>query len=105
VTAGYVALSRRSIGIRMALGAGPRQAIGRVFARAGVMAGGGLVAGLLASVALARVVQGMLFQVEPAAPATYAAVVALLTLVVLVACAVPAWRAATVQPAVALRHE
>ena len=78
VTAGYVAMSRRSIGIRAALGASPRQAVGRVFARAGVMAGTGLVAGLLASLALARVIRGMLFQVQPAAPVTYLGVVVLL---------------------------
>jgi putative ABC transport system permease protein len=105
VTAGYVAMSRRSIGIRVALGAGPRQAIGRVFARAGLMAGSGLVVGLLASVALAQVIRGMLFQVQPAAPVTYLGVVLLLAFVVLVACAIPAWRAATIDPAAALRHE
>jgi ABC-type antimicrobial peptide transport system permease subunit len=105
VTSSYVAVSRRSIGIRVALGAEPRQAIGRVFARAGVMAGSGLVAGLAASLASAQVIRGMLFEVEPAAPATYLVVTLVLALVVLVACAVPAWRAATVDPAEALRCE
>ena len=105
VTASYVALSRRSIGIRAALGAEPRQAVGRVFARAGVMAGTGLVVGLLASLALARVIQGMLFEVEPAEPAVYLAVSLVLAVVVLAACAIPAWRAATIDPAEALRCE
>jgi putative ABC transport system permease protein len=105
VTASYVAMSRRSIGIRVALGARPRQAIGRVFARAGLMAGAGLVVGLLASVALARVVRSLLFEVEPAAPGAYLWVVLVLALVVLAACAVPAWRAATIDPAGVLRHE
>jgi predicted permease len=105
VTASHVAVSRRSIGIRMALGARPRQAMGRVFARAGWMAGAGLVAGLAASLALTRVVHGMLFQVEPTEPATYLAVALVLGLVVLAASAVPAWRAAAIDPAVALRYE
>jgi len=105
VTSSYVAASRRSIGIRMALGARPRQALGRVFARAGWMAGTGLVAGLAVSLALARVVHGMLFQVEATEPATYLTVSLILALVVLAACAVPAWRAATIDPAVALRYE
>ena len=105
VTDSYVALSRRGIGIRVALGAGPRQAVGRVFTRAGVMAGSGLVAGLAASLATARVIRGMLFQVAPAEPAVYLAVSLVLALVVLGACAVPAWRAATVDPAEALRCE
>ena len=105
VTSSYVAVSRRSIGIRLALGARPRQAMGRVFARAGWMAGTGLVTGLAVSLALARVVHGMLFQVEPAEPATYLTVMLVLALVFLAACAVPAWRAATVDPAVALRYE
>jgi putative ABC transport system permease protein len=105
VTSSYVAMSRRSIGIRVALGAGPRQAMGRVFARAGLMAGSGLVAGLAAALASARVIRKMLFQVEPMEPATYLTVSLVLALVVLAACAVPAWRAATVDPAVALRYE
>ncbi|MGD8897522.1 MAG: ABC transporter permease [Acidobacteriota bacterium] len=105
VTSSYVAVSRRSIGIRMALGATPREALRRVFAGAGWMAGTGLVAGLGASLALARVIRGMLFGVETSEPATYLGVSLVLALVVLAACAVPAWRAATVDPAVALRYE
>jgi putative ABC transport system permease protein len=105
VTSGYVAMSRRSIGIRLALGANPRQAMGRIFTRAALMAGAGVIAGLVASFALSQVVRGLLFQVEPAEPATYAAVVLVLALVVLGATAIPAWRAATIDPAVALRHE
>jgi predicted permease len=105
VTSSYVAMSRRSIGIRMALGARPRKAIGRIFARAGLMAGAGLVAGLAASLGSARVIQGMLFQVEPTEPATYLTVSLVLAVVVLGATAIPAWRAATINPAVALRND
>jgi putative ABC transport system permease protein len=105
VTASYVAVGRRSIGIRMALGALPRQAFGRVLARAVAMAGGGLVVGLLASLALARVIKGMLFQVEPGEPVVYLAVSLVLAVVVLAGGALPAWRAATVDPVQALRCE
>jgi len=105
VTASYVALSRRSIGIRMALGAVPRQAFGWVLARAAAMAGGGLVVGLVVSLALARLIEGMLFQVEPAEPVIYVAVSLVLALVILAGSVLPARRAAAVDPAQALRCE
>jgi ABC-type antimicrobial peptide transport system permease subunit len=69
------------------------------------MAGGGLVVGLVASLALARVIGGMLFQVEPGEPAVYLAVSLVLLLVALAGSALPAWRAATVDPVQALRCE
>jgi putative ABC transport system permease protein len=105
VTASYVALNRRGIGIRVALGAVPRQAIGRVFARAGAMAGSGLLVGLAISLALARGIEGVLFHVRPMEPKVYLAVSVVLALVVLAASAVPAWRAARVDPVEALRCE
>jgi hypothetical protein len=105
VTAGFVTQSTRDIGIRVALGASPRQAMGRVLARAGLMVGSGLVAGLALSLGTARMIQAMLFQVEPTEPSTYVAVVLVLGLVALAASAVPAWRAARIDPAVALRYE
>jgi putative ABC transport system permease protein len=105
VTSSYVALNRRGIGIRVALGAVPRQAMGRVFARAGVMTGSGLLVGLALSLALARGIEGVLFQVRPMEPKVYLAVSVALALVVLAASAVPAWRAARVDPVEALRCE
>jgi putative ABC transport system permease protein len=105
VTAAFVATRSRDIGIRAALGARPHQAMARVFASAALMAGTGLVAGLAGSLAAARMVRGMLFQIEPTEPVVLLTVLAVLTLAVTAACAVPAWRAARIDPAVTLRCE
>ncbi|MGH9850653.1 MAG: FtsX-like permease family protein, partial [Blastocatellia bacterium] len=65
----------------------------------------GLVAGLLAAVGLSRLMKGMLFGVSVNDPLTFALIASLLTLVALVACWIPARRAAKVDPMVALRCE
>jgi len=102
---GSVAERRREIGIRAALGAS-RAAILALVARQGLaLTGAGLAAGLVAAVAASRALVTLLFGVTPLDPVTYAAVTALLGVVAAVACAVPAWRAVRIEPAVALRHE
>jgi putative ABC transport system permease protein len=63
----------------------------------------GLVAGLAVAAALARVMTGLLFGVSPTDPLTYAGIAALLLAVALLACWVPARRAARTEPAAALR--
>ena len=65
----------------------------------------GIGAGLVAALAAARGFRSLLFGVEAADPFTYAAVVALLLVVTLAACLLPAWRAARLDPARALRHD
>jgi putative ABC transport system permease protein len=65
----------------------------------------GLGLGLLASALAARLIQGMLFGVPPQDPVTFLAVAALVSLVGLGACALPALRAARVDPLVAIRAE
>jgi putative ABC transport system permease protein len=102
----YVTRQRtREIGIRMALGAGRAQVLGLVLRQglAPVAAGG--VAGVAGALGLTRLMQGLLFEVEPADPGTYVSVAALLAAAALVACLMPARRAIRVQPVAALRHE
>jgi putative ABC transport system permease protein len=105
VTAGFVAMRSRDIGIRCALGARPHQAAARVSAVAGTMVGAGLVSGVVVSLWMARAVRGILFGIEPTEPSTYLVVLAVLAMAVTGACAVPAWRASRIDPAVTLRCE
>jgi putative ABC transport system permease protein len=69
------------------------------------MVGAGIVVGLVSSVALARLMTSMLYQVAPGDPVTFAVVAGILSLTALVACWVPALRAALVDPLIALRHD
>jgi ABC-type antimicrobial peptide transport system permease subunit len=93
------------IGIRMAMGA-QRRDIFRIAVTEGVLVVAiGVVAGLIGSAVLTRFLQTMLFDVKPTDPLTYAAIAALLTIVTLLACVIPAHRATRVDPLIALRHE
>ncbi len=98
-----VARRAREIGIRMALGA-ERGAVLRLFVgQALVLTALAVVIGGAGAYALTRALSTLLFGVTPHDPATFAAAAGLLTLVALAATAVPAWRAATIDPAAALR--
>ncbi len=94
----------REIGIRLALGAGSRDILRLVVDNGARLIGAGLALGIVASFALQRLVRSMLFGVTAADAASVGAVVLLAT-VALVACYVPAARAARVDPLRALRHE
>ena len=95
----------REIGIRIALGAQPRH-IERLMVGPGfALAGAGVAAGRVSAVFLTRLMRTVLFAVAPTDALTYAAVSALLVLVALVACYVPAHRATKQDPLVALRSE
>ena len=95
----------REIGIRLALGA-PQPEVTRMFVRHGlVLSAAGAVFGLAAALALTRLMRALLFDVSPADPVTYLAVLSALILAAALASYLPARRAASVDPADALRAE
>jgi predicted permease len=105
VMAYSVAQRTSEIGIRVTLGAQPRD-IMRLVIRQGIsFALIGLIVGSLAAAALARVISATLVGVSPADPVVYVGATAFTVLVTLVAAAFPAWRALRVDPAVALRWQ
>jgi ABC-type antimicrobial peptide transport system permease subunit len=96
---------RRELGVRLALGA-PRAAVVRLVVGDGMrLAGAGVAIGLALAFALARLLAGVLFEVSPADPATFALTTLALALAGLAACGVPAWRASRTDAATALRTE
>jgi ABC-type antimicrobial peptide transport system permease subunit len=96
---------RREVVIRVALGAQPRQVI-ELVARQGLLSVAiGLGVGLAAALAVARLLRTGLYEMSPTDPIVYASVIGLLVLTAMTAIAIPARRAATVSPAVALREE
>ena len=92
-------------GIRAALGASRRETVGLVLRQGMKLAAIGIAAGLVAAVVLARFMTALPYGVRPADPATLAAVTILLGGIALLACYIPARRATSVDPAVALRCE
>ncbi len=105
VIAYIVAQRKREVGIRMALGA-HSGTVQRMFVTRGlILTGIGLVVGLVAAAALMRLLSSLLFGVNPFDPVTYAAVVAMLGLVALVATWLPARHATKIDPMLALRSE
>jgi ABC-type antimicrobial peptide transport system permease subunit len=105
VLAFVVAQRTREIGVRMALGARPREVLTLVLRNGAWLAGIGLAAGAAGAAALARFMSSQLYGIDPRDPLTYAAVAAALMTVALVASYVPARRATRVDPVVALRVE
>jgi putative ABC transport system permease protein len=95
----------REIGIRMALGAASRDILRMVLTRGLRLTLVGVAIGLAAALGLARLLQGLLFAVNATDPLTFVGVGALLIIVALIACWLPARRAIRVAPMVALRHE
>jgi predicted permease len=105
VMAYSVANRKNEIGIRMALGAQPRQVRGMILRESIWLAAAGIVVGVGAALLLTRLVKSMLYGIQPYDPATMAGGVLILLAVALAASWFPACRAAGVQPMEALRHE
>jgi putative ABC transport system permease protein len=95
----------QEIGIRMALGAQMRHIMQLILKHGVVLVALGVVIGLVAAVVLTRLMSHLLYGVTATDPVTFAAIGLLLTVVALVACYLPARRAAQVDPVIALRSE
>jgi putative ABC transport system permease protein len=95
----------QEIGIRMALGARPSDALRLIIGRGMALALIGVGLGLGGALAAARLIRGLLFDIGPTDPLTFASVAALIMLISLLACYIPARRATKVDPMIALRGE
>ena len=105
VMAYLVSQRTQEVGIRMALGAQRKDILGMVFGKGTRLTVMGICAGIVASLALTRLMGKLLFEVSPTDPVTLIAVALLLALMALIACYVPAVRAMRIDPMRALRTE
>jgi putative ABC transport system permease protein len=105
VLSGSVTERTREIGVRAALGASRRDILALVVRQGLGLTGFGVVIGLVGATITTRAIATMLFGVSRLDPVTYGGVVVLLVGASLVACAIPAWRAARVDPMTALRSD
>jgi putative ABC transport system permease protein len=103
--AGSVAERTREIGVRSALGASRADIVGLVLRQGMMLTSLGMVIGLAGAAVASHAIMAMLFGVSALDPITYVGVVWLLAAVSAIACSVPAWRAARVDPAITLRAE
>ena len=101
----HVTRRTHELGVRMALGAPRRHVLGLMLTMGGRLVLVGLAIGIAASLASTRLLRSQLFGVQPADPLAYAAVAVVLGFVALIACYIPARRAASVDPMIALRAE
>ncbi|HKT09957.1 MAG TPA: ABC transporter permease [Gemmatimonadaceae bacterium] len=95
----------RELGIRIALGASGANVMAHVMRPGIALAASGVAIGVVASLALTRLIASLLFDVKPVDPVTFGAVAAVLLGVAVAACAVPARRASRVDPLVVMRSE
>jgi putative ABC transport system permease protein len=105
VTSYTVARRTREIGLRMALGAERRQVLTLVLAEGARLTVLGVVAGFAGALLVTSVMKRLLFGVTPYDPLTYVVVAALLSVITLTACYLPARRASNIEPLTALRTE
>jgi len=100
-----VSQQTREFGVRMALGATPRDVLRQVLRSGGTLVGVGVVIGIAGAAGVSGLLRGALFGVSPMDPLTYAGVAVVLGLAGVIACMVPAWRASGTNPLNALRAE
>ena len=93
------------IGLRLALGAQQANILGMVLKQGAGLALGGVAIGVAGAFAATRLMASLLFEVSASDPLTFIAIAALIILVALLACYIPARRATRVDPMVALRYE
>ncbi len=101
------AVSRRTreIGIRMAIGATPRQVLGSVARSGAILVGSGTLVGLVIAFALGRLLKQILYGVEPTDPVTFLIVALMMASIAALACWLPARRATRINPLGALRQD
>jgi putative ABC transport system permease protein len=105
VMSSSVTLRTREIGLRVALGARQGQVLTLILKQGLLLTLTGIVLGLAGALALTRLLAGLLFGVGSTDPATFTAIALLLTMVSVIACYIPARRAARVDPLIALRYD
>ncbi|HEX6307958.1 MAG TPA: ABC transporter permease [Longimicrobiales bacterium] len=93
------------IGVRVAFGASRRRVLRLILSQGMLLSAAGIAVGGLAALALTRTAAGILVGVQPNDPATFATTAVVFLAIALAACAVPAWRAARLDPASALRDD
>jgi putative ABC transport system permease protein len=102
----YAVASRtREFGIRIALGADSGRVVRHVLREGLIFPVAGLVVGVVASLAVTRLLQSSLYDVTPQEPRVFAGTAVLLAIVAAAACLIPAWRATRVDPSEALRSD
>ena len=105
VLAGSVAARTRELGVRAALGASQQRVLGLVLGQGLRLTLVGVALGLAVAAVATRAIESMLFGVSRLDPVTYVGVVIVLMASSLMACAIPAWRAARIDPVRALRAD
>jgi putative ABC transport system permease protein len=98
-----VSQSTRELGLRMALGAGPANLLRLVMSQGLTLTAIGLLLGAVAALGLTRLMGNLLYQMSPRDPVAFAAAFAVMMIVSVAACLLPAWRAAQIDPIRALR--